>query len=399
MSRFWLLCLVDEPVPQSYRAAPCAIPGSWYNLRMAPRWLLYGANGYTGSLIAREAKRRGLSPILAGRGASVQALAEELGLEAKVFPLAGEGASPSFVASRLAGVSAVLHCAGPFSATSRPMLDACIEAGVHYLDITGEIDVFESIHARDAELRRAGIAALPGAGFDVVPTDCLAAMLKRELPGATQLKMAFKSNGRLSPGTAKSVAEGLALGGRVRRNGKIVAVPIAAKSVGIPFLGPSHGHPRLENAILAPWGDVATAFHSTGIPDIEFYIASPGSGALPARLATQVAMKAAGRLLRSPRLQSLVQGWIGKSMQGPSARERRRGKCWIWGEATAPDGATLTRRLEVPEGYRFTVESAIACAERVAAGEVPPGAWTPSKAFGPDFVLNFPEVRLLGAPG
>ena len=150
--------------------------------------MIYGANGYTGGLAARVATDRRLSPILAGRHAGpVRSLADDLGCESRVFDLR----DPAVVATNLQGVAAVLHCAGPFSATSRPMLDACLRAGTHYLDITGEIAVFEDIHSRGREIIEAGIIAIPGVGFDVVPTDCLAAMLKRELPSATHLKLAF----------------------------------------------------------------------------------------------------------------------------------------------------------------------------------------------------------------
>ena len=169
--------------------------------------MIYGANGYTGRLAARVAADRRLRPILAGRhAAAIRSLADGLGCDARVFDLHDSAVA----ATNLQGVAAVLHCAGPFSATSKPMLDACLRAGTHYLDITGEIAVFEDIHSRGREIRDAGIVAIPGVGFDVVPTDCLAAMLKRELPSATHLKLAFMArHGKLSPGTAKTMVEGL----------------------------------------------------------------------------------------------------------------------------------------------------------------------------------------------
>src|SRR5580765_7458313 len=155
---------------------------------MSAHWMIYGANGYTGRLAARLAKDSKLSPVLAGRHAEhIRPLARELGLESRVFDLD----DPAVATANLQGVAAVLHCAGPFSATSRPMLTACLRATTHYLDITGEIPVFEDIHSREREIIEAGIIAIPGVGFDVVPTDCLAAMLKRELPSATHLKLAF----------------------------------------------------------------------------------------------------------------------------------------------------------------------------------------------------------------
>src|SRR5262245_54603425 len=175
-----------------------------------PELLIYGANGYTGSLIAREAVARGQRPVLAGRKApALGALADERGREPRVFALD----DPAAVSAGFRGVRAVLHCAGPFARTSRPMADACLRERVHYLDITGEVAVFEALAARDAEAKAAGVLLLPGVGFDVVPSDCLAAHLKRRLPAATSLALGFSSRGRVSRGTATTVAENLGGGG------------------------------------------------------------------------------------------------------------------------------------------------------------------------------------------
>ena len=120
-------------------------------------WMIYGANGYTGRLAARLAKDRNLSPVLAGRHAEqIRPLACELGFESRVFDLT----DPAVVATNLEGIAAVLHCAGPFSATSRPMLAGCLRAKTHYLDIAGEIEVFEDIHSRSQEFRSAGIVVV-----------------------------------------------------------------------------------------------------------------------------------------------------------------------------------------------------------------------------------------------
>jgi len=225
-------------------------------------WLIYGATGYTGALIAREAVARGERPILAGRNAaSVEALARELQCEWRAFDL---------TAPDLSGVELVLHCAGPFIHTSKPMVRACLDAGVHYVDITGEIAVFESVMRRNDEAVQRGITLLPGAGFDVVPTDCLAAMLKQRLPDANELWLAFHSSkDGTSRGTMKTIIEGLGLGGAIRRDGKITVVPLLYDVREIPF---SCG-PRI--AMTIPWGDVSTAYHTTGIPNIRVYKSMP----------------------------------------------------------------------------------------------------------------------------
>jgi len=189
--------------------------------------LIYGANGYTGALIAQLAVARGLQPILAGRSrTALAAVAGPLGLDYRVFALEDAAA----LATGLADARVVLHCAGPFAHTARQMADACFRTHTHYLDITGEIAVFEALAARDAEARAAGVMLLPGAGFDVVPSDCLAAHLKRRLPSATSLALAFQVLGRVSRGTANTAIENVARGGMVRRDGKLLAVPAAYKN-------------------------------------------------------------------------------------------------------------------------------------------------------------------------
>ena len=213
-------------------------------------WMIYGANGYTGQLVAVEATRRGLNPVLAGRRAGpIERLAAELNLPARVFDLGDAAAA----AAALAGMAIVANCAGPFAATSAPMIETCLISRTHYLDITGEIDVFVAAQRRHAEAQAAGIVICPGVGFDVIPTDCIAAVLKEALSDATHLVLAFDAEGPMSPGTARTLVESLRLGhssGRVRRNGMIEEVPLAHYWRRIDFAGGS------AMAIAIPWGDL-----------------------------------------------------------------------------------------------------------------------------------------------
>ena len=232
---------------------------------MTSSWLLYGANGYTGELIAREAVRRGLRPVLAGRSREkIERLASELGCPHLVFSVDDHTA----LVSALQGVPAVLNCAGPFSLTARSMMQGCLATHVHYLDITGEIDVFELAHSVDAKAPRAGIVLCPGVGFDVVPTDSIAAKLKEALPDAIELALGFDSRSGMSKGTAKTAIEAIADGCKVRRAGKIVSVPLGSRTRRIDF----GGGERL--AVAIPWGDVSTAYYTTGIPNIEVLTAT-----------------------------------------------------------------------------------------------------------------------------
>ena len=339
--------------------------------------LLYGANGFTGRLILERCLARGLRPILAGRSETVRALAESHGLEARVMALE-DGAT---LWRSLEGVEVVLHCAGPFSRTSKPMADACIAVRAHYLDITGELGVFEALAARSAEAQAARIMLLPGTGFDVVPSDCLAAHLKRRLPDATRLVLAFQSTSGLSRGTATTMVENSGRGGAIRRRGRIVPVPAAWRSRRVDF-----GAGPVEVTSI-PWGDVATAWYSTGIPDIEVYT---------------MMSKGQARLLKATRylgwLLALrpVQGWLKSRIRsaapGPSERARAQGKSRLVGEAGNAGGKTVRSRLTGPEAYNMTAHTAVAALERVLAGEAKPGFQTPSLAFGPDFVLGIEGV-------
>ena len=345
---------------------------------MIGKWMIYGANGYTGELTARAAVARGLRPILAGRSQSaLEPLARELGLERRVFGLE----DPKEVDAGIAGAALVLHCAGPFSRTARPMADACLRNKAHYLDITGEIPVFEALRARDAEAQAAGVMLLPGAGFDVVPSDCLAAHLKRRLPSATHLVLGFYSGAGWSRGTATTMAENIVKGGVIRRDGRFVPVPAAWKARAIDFgRGP-------RTCVTIPWGDVSTAYHSTGIPNIEVYMAAPTS-----MRAGLLISRSLGWLLRNATVQRLLKARIRSGPPGPSAVRRESARAVLWGEVTDAGSGRAAARMQTPEGYTLTVLTSLAIVERVLRGDAPVGFRTPSSAYGPDFVLSVPGV-------
>jgi short subunit dehydrogenase-like uncharacterized protein len=335
-----------------------------------------------------------MRPVLAGRDAErVEPLAERLDCPARVFALQ----SPERIARQLSGVQAVLNCAGPFSKTAAPMIDACLRSKVHYLDITGEIEVIESAAARHDQATAAGIAVIPAVGFDVVPSDCLAAMLARKLPGATHLELAFDALNRPSRGTAKTMLEGLPRGGRARVGGKIVEVPVGWKTMTVPF----RDGPRA--AVTIPWGDVASAYYSTGIPNIEVYLSMPQWQIQAMRLARPLLP-----VLRTGAIQGGLGGLIDRFVRGPSEQQEADRPGSFWGRARDDQGREVSATLLTPAGYLLTVLTALACVERLLGGSVAAGFATPSKAFGTDFILSIPGTSLrweqegplpAGAPG
>jgi short subunit dehydrogenase-like uncharacterized protein len=344
---------------------------------MTGKVLIYGASGYTGKLIARVAIERGLRPILAGRNLErIRAVAEPLGLAWQGVDLADRVQ----LDATLKKVAVVLCDAGPFSATSRPMADACIRNHVHYLDITGEIDVFEALAARDLEAKEASVMLLPAVGFDVVPSDCLAAHMKRQLPDATTLQIYLEVNANTSRGTAKTMIEGIAGGTRVRRGGRLIALD--RPGVGSCDFG--HG---AKPTVQISWGDVSTAFYSTGIPNIEVqFVATPPLKALvrlPGFVKSFLGFRA---------MQAILKACVDRLPDGPSNEARRSAKSVLVGVARNEKGESVRSRLRTPEGYTLTAMTAVDIAKRVASGDFKTGFRTPSLAYGSDYILGFDGV-------
>lgn len=346
---------------------------------MAENLLLYGAYGYTGSLITKNAVSRGFEPILAGRRAEpLETQATEFRLEHRTFSLE----HPEVVENRIADADAVLNCAGPFSATAQPLIDACIETGTEYLDIAGRYDVLEETAQRDGEATDAGITVLPAVGFDVVPTNCLTSYLAEQVEDPTHLRVAIDGLGTFSPGTVKAILEQAGDPGTVREDGRLRSVPLAWKSREFSFEG------EAKSAVTVPWGEVSTAYHSTGIPNVETYATVPEYA--------QTAMQRArgfSRVLGWSPVQSALQAVVDAVVEGPTAAKRAQSHNRIAAEVENADGDTASAGLRTPDTYELTAKTAVDAAGRVLDGDVAAGFSTPSEAFGADYVLEFPGVE------
>jgi short subunit dehydrogenase-like uncharacterized protein len=333
--------------------------------------MIYGAYGYSAQLIAELAREKGLTPILAGRDSDkTRGVAERLGFDWRVFSLD----DPQVIADNLGDIDAVIHCAGPFSATSAPMVDACLKAGTHYFDITGEISVFEHAHSQqiNAAAKEAGIVICPGIGFDVVPTDCLAKALVEALPDATHLDLGFHGSMSVSPGTAKTIVETLGYGTFARRNGELVNIPLDVRDI-------DYGKgPR--QSLSVSWGDVSTAFYTTGIENITVYW--PANDAMIRQFKYSRLLQP---FLRSRFLQNYIKGQIEKKVEGPSQEIRDQQQVHVWGEVRNAHGQAISARITTANGYTVTQLAPVAIIEHLLQHQVTAGSTTPAVLMGKDF--------------
>ena len=343
-------------------------------------FLIYGSYGYTGQLVVELAIKEGMRPILAGRDEKkLRAQAEKYNLEYRAFSL-DETAK---LDSALLEVDAVLHCAGPFVLTFRQMADACIRTKRHYVDISGEIEGFEALVKMSDDAKKANIMLLPGGGFDVVPSDCLAAYLKGRLPTATHFRLFIRGvGGGVSRGTARSGAENMHRQGRIRKAGKIVQVPPAWQVLEQDFgRGP-------VKVVSIGWGDVSTSYHSTGVPNIETYFAVKSPAILLLRLT-----RAIGPLIYTRPVRNFLKWVIGwANPHGPSPEQNKNGFNLMVGEMRDADKVIRTK-LRTPEGYRITALTTVEIMKRILKGDYKPGFQTPSLAYGMDFIMQFEGVE------
>lgn len=338
--------------------------------------LVYGSYGYTGQLIVEQAIKEGVQLILAGRDENqLRAQAEKFNLQYRAFSLDNTAA----LDSALQEVDAVLHCAGPFVLTFRQLAEACIRNRKHYVDISGEIEGFEALAAMDDDAKRVGVMLLPGGGFDVVPSDCLIAYTAGKLPSATHLELYIKSIGSgVSRGTARSGIENSHRQGRIRRDGKIISVPNLWGVKNVDF---GRGPSRL---VSMGWGDVSTAYHSTGIPNVTVYMSFP-----KAMIQMMKFTRVAGSLLYTRAARDFIKWLIGIFFaKGPSRQQNETGFSLMIAEVS--DGTNTVRaKLRTPEAYHLTALTSVEIMKRILVDDYKAGFQTPSKAYGTDFILQF----------
>ncbi|QCE33137.1 hypothetical protein FAI41_05735 [Acetobacteraceae bacterium] len=345
---------------------------------MRNKWMIYGANGYTGKLIAELSEKIGLSPVLAGRNVkALKTLAIKLDLEYRVFSLD----QPQEIIHALQDIKVVLNCAGPFVITCAEMVAACRQTKTHYLDITGEAGVFEQAYAGHQENETAGIVVCPGAGFDVVPTDCLASVLKSAMPNATMLSLGFQTEMKPSRGTFLTMLQDLGKGTMVRHDGKIVRVPFGKIQRMVNF------SQNPINAVSIPWGDVQTSYYTTGIPNITVYVPMA-----PGRVKFMAWLEKKNGFLTKTGIKRFIANYVKRNMSGPTLEQRGKNPAYIWGEVRDAEGNSVIGRFKTPNPYTLTLCSALMTVRFLLKYEGKGGYFTPSQLMGEKCVEALPGV-------
>lgn len=337
------------------------------------RLLLYGAYGYTGRLTAELAAANKLDVVLAGRNKDALAgMSDRLRLPIRPVELS----EVSQLSQALNDIACVVHMAGPFAVTSTPMLSACVATHTNYIDITGEIEVFEAIWSREDEIRRAGITAVPGAGFDVVPSDCLALYVAGKLERPVSLVIALRGLEGASQGTLRTAIRQVSKPVLCRRAGAIVALEDRSPR----WIDFGSGN---EPCVPVSWGDIATAFHSTGIGNITVYFRRT-----TLFRSADILRRLFGRFLQGGIGQRALAALVRRFPEGPTRSERIGHHSTIWAEAMDASGKSFRATLSTPDAYDFAANSALDIASRINTLPAALGVVTPSQAFGADFVLS-----------
>ena len=351
------------------------------------KFLIYGSYGYTGNLIAQMSIKQGLQPVLGGRNKErLVKQANALNLDYRVFDVA----QLKQTKDALAEFVAVIHCAGPFWHTYKNMAQACLETKTHYIDITGEVMVIDQLMALNEHAKTAGIMLLPGAGFDVVPSDCLAAYLKSRMPDANELTLAIGSLQKgsepgVSQGTAKTMMDGISAGTMIRDKGILKTMPLGWNTRTFDF----GGSKELVCSSVS-WGDLASAWWSTGIPHIETYMALPKKMIRFNKLINPV--KA---IFNWSPVKRFIENRINRMPAGPSAEARQHSVAKIYGEVKNNEGKRVCALMTTPNGYELTSLSTLLIMQKILSGNAPAGFQTPSSAYSKDLALEIPGVTLV----
>jgi short subunit dehydrogenase-like uncharacterized protein len=318
------------------------------------RLMIYGATGYTGSLASEYAKSIGLEFIIAGRTTlKLQQLASSLNVLYRKLDVLD---SPAHIDSSLKDIAVLLNCAGPFHRTARPLMEACIRNGVHYLDIAAELDSYEHAGELNKEAKNAKVMLMPGCGGSVAMLGCLAMHVVKRLNSPISIDIALHVAGPVSRGSAISAQEGAIITKPRLVLGRKVEQEDSQGSKEFDF-GDGRGYVECSPIVLP---DLITLWKATGISNIRTFV----------------------HMFRAV----FPSGDFAKFSTGPVAEERMANPYHAAVSIAAEDGTLRRAALHTVNGYSFTSIASIEAARQVMAGKFVLGFQTPVEVFGSEFV-------------
>ncbi|KAI3322700.1 Saccharopine dehydrogenase-domain-containing protein [Xylariaceae sp. AK1471] len=313
-----------------------------------PELLIYGATGYTGSLASQYANSLAFDFSIAGRTEDkLKNLATSLEVPYQVFDVEDNRR----VDSALTDVRVLLNCAGPFIHTAGPLADACIRNGVHYLDVSAELESYKLMEERDKAAIEANVMLLPGCGGSVAMLGCLVGHVIERMQDPISIEVALCVSGPVSRGTAVTMVSGATTGCLRRVDGKLVEQDVA-NTIEFDFdngEGPVGCFP-----VTLP--DLITIWKSTNVENITTFAYASGS--------------------------SFPASDLDLLPNGPTAEEREANPYHAAVKVVGKDGPIMRAVLHTANGYTFTHIASVEAARRILLGEARKGFQVPVAVFG-----------------
>jgi short subunit dehydrogenase-like uncharacterized protein len=322
------------------------------------KMMIYGATGYTGRMVAEHAKSAGTQVVLAGRSEGALAkLAAEHGVEYRVFALDDADA----IDQNLLDMSVLLNCAGPFMRTAKPLMEASIRNGMHYLDTAAELDSYRLAERLDGEAKAAGVMLMPGGGGSVAMLGSLAGHAVARVQNPRKIRIAMHVSGGMSRGSAISASENMTTETLARADGELVTV---ANSIRKFDFGQG-----ADDSFQVTLPDLITIWRATGVPDIETFVHVTGTG--------------------------FPTGDLSLLPDGPTEDERLANRYQAIVEVTDPQGKVFRSLLDTVNGYSFTAIAVAEAGRRVLSGEAKGGFHTPAGLFGNGFAETIADTTII----
>ncbi|MBN7804589.1 saccharopine dehydrogenase NADP-binding domain-containing protein [Agrobacterium rosae] len=319
--------------------------------------MIYGATGYTGRMVTDHATKFGTSVVLGGRSEGPLAqLALKLGVEYRVFALV----ESDLIDRSLTDVAVLVNAAGPFLRTAKPLMDASIRNGVHYIDTAAELDSYRLAETLDADAKAAGVMLLPGGGGSVAMLGSLAGHAVARIQNPRKIRIGMHVAGGMSRGSVISATENMTAETLARMDGELVSVANSVQKL-------DFGRGAVDSfQVTLP--DLITIWRATGVPDIETFVHVTGGG--------------------------FPKGKLSALPDGPTEQERLENRYKAVVEVTDADGTVTRSILDTVNGYSFTAIAVAEAGRRVLAGEVRAGFQTPAGLFGNGFAETIADTTI-----